>query len=364
MLRAINRYATLALAAGFFTVACSDDDNIPEPELPTTYNFENVDYSGQLQRIQMLDMLVAKIRSTHDGQTVVTASELEGIYKNSNKDLFGTDKDIFSKVAPGDADVFLEYFQQTEALSKERNLLGQNPNIMGGRLISPEGQEPAQLVAKGLMGALLYYQAVSTNGYLGTTKMSADNNTVEPGKGTALQHHWDEAFGYFGAPENYLVTYGKDATTPETKAWFWAGYANEMATLGVDVRADIFNAFIKGRDAINRKDMAARNEAIATIRENWDLLAAAATMHYIKSSLADITAGNNAALYHHWSEGRGFAQALKYNPDSKIGNQHTQLMTLLGNAPANDASLKEHLEAAYELMQATYQFSPEQLSKL
>lgn len=365
MFRSLNRFAVLALSAGLFTVACDDDNVVPsQAELPTTYNFENVDHSGQLQRIQMLDSLVRKISTANDPAVTVTAAELEGIYRNSSGTLFGSSKQIYDKTNPADQNAYLEYFQMVE------NLSGNPANIKGGRLISPEGQEPAQLVAKGLMGSLLYWQAIGNTGYLGDAKMDVDNTSVTEGKGTDMQHHWDEAFGYFGAPHNYLETYGKDATTPETKAWFWAGYANKMAGLGVDVREDIFNAFIQGRDAIGRKDYATRDQAIATIREKWDLLVAASTLHYINSSLDDIAAGNSNALYHHWSEGIGFANALKYNPAKKISDSNfTKLLQLMRESPATASEdelnqFKQDLQSASLLLIEAYGFTPEQVTSL
>ena len=61
------------------------------------------------------------------------------------------------------------------------------------------GIEYTQLIEKGLMGAVFYYQI--TNVYLGDGKMDVDNaDQVDPDNGkyyTTMEHHWDEAFGYF-----------------------------------------------------------------------------------------------------------------------------------------------------------------------
>ncbi|MBW3546502.1 MAG: hypothetical protein KY428_13045, partial [Bacteroidetes bacterium] len=83
MLRSFHRHASLMFAAGLLAVSCTEDDPQPvTPETPTTYNFENVDYSGQQQRIEMLNMLINKVKTANDGQTQVTASELTDIYEN------------------------------------------------------------------------------------------------------------------------------------------------------------------------------------------------------------------------------------------------------------------------------------------
>jgi hypothetical protein len=358
MLRSLNRFTVMALTAGLFTVtSCTDDEN-PTPvvdEVPTTYNFENVDYSGQQQRIEMLNMLIGKVRVANDGQTVVTANELLDIYEN-RINLLGTDKNLADKTAPAAKPAIEALFNQVESLS------GNPDNIVGGYLVTPEGIEPAQMIAKGLMGSVLYWQAVSNDGYLGETKMNVDNTTVVEGQGTKMQHHWDEAFGYFGVPKDFPENTGTaEGATGENKAWFWGSYSNQRAEV-VDVRQDIMDAFIKGRAAIGRNDLAARDEAIATIREKWDLLAAANVVHYINSAL-EYKDTDTGKYYHNWSEGYAFALALQYNPDRKITDAHFEhLLMLFGANP--QAATAEDLQAANLLLQEAYGFTDAQMLTL
>lgn len=354
MLCSFHRHATLILAAGLLAVSCTEDDPQPvTPETPTTYNFENVDYSGQQQRIEMLNMLINKVKTANNGQTQVTASELTDIYEN-RINLLDTDKSLSSKTHETAKDGIYALFNQVEALS------GNPDNVVGGYLVTPEGVEPAQAIAKGLMGAVLYWQATAV--YLGEEKMSVDNTTVTEGKGTAMQHHWDEAFGYFGVPTDFPENDGTaEGATGADKAWFWGSYANQRAGQ-VDIRQDIMDAFIKGRAAINNNDMVARNEAIATIREKWDLLVAANVVHYINTSMQykDTDTGK---YYHNWSEGKAFAQGLRYNPSSKITSEEfIQLHELIGNNP-QEASI-QHLQHANLLLQQTYGFTDAQMINL
>ncbi|AHM60991.1 hypothetical protein D770_13685 [Flammeovirgaceae bacterium 311] len=359
MLRFLNRYTFLALTAGFLAVACEDDDTITTTtEDPATYNFQNVDRSGQLQRIQMLDTLIRKVREANDGETKVTAAELTALYENSAK-MFGTDKNLASKTYDKDGgatkNAIYALFNQVEALS------GNPANVEGGYLVTPEGLEPAQLLAKGLMGSVLYWQA--TDVYLGQEKMNADNSKVTEGQGTAMQHHWDEAFGYFGVPTDFPANEGKDNTkSAEERAWFWGSYSNQRADQ-LDLRQDIMKAFIKGRAAIGRNDMIARDEAIATIREKWDLLVAANVVHYLNSAMKANNEQRTGAYYHNWSEGLAFAYALQYNPERAITNEEfAHLIHLFGANPKE--ATEENLQEANLLLKEVYGFTDAQLLNL
>ena len=79
---------------------------------------------------------------------------------------------------------------------------------VSGAYVTAEGLDLAQLVQKFLHGAVSYAQA--TGDYLsvdlGDSKgLNAQNEEVAAaGKSyTNLEHHWDEAYGYFGAARNY-----------------------------------------------------------------------------------------------------------------------------------------------------------------
>ena len=51
------------------------------------------------------------------------------------------------------------------------------------------------------MGAVFYYRATSV--YLTDEGMEVDNEEIIAGEGTAMEHHWDEAYGYFGASDSF-----------------------------------------------------------------------------------------------------------------------------------------------------------------
>lgn len=369
----------LGLASLLTFTACTEDpvnptNKLPAEEVPTTYNFKNVSYSGQTARIQMLNQLENMAKSANDGTTKVTDDELVAIFTNQSGDLFGSDKDIASKTNAASVAEIESYFIAMDTLS------GKPDNITEGRLYDQYGVEPAQMIAKGLMGALLYYQAVAV--YLGDAKMDVDNLEVEEGKGTKMQHHWDEAFGYFGAPVDYLTNTGSaDTDNPAEKTWYWAKYGNSRAA-AFDVREELFNAFLEGRTAINNHHIALLNEdteaqaealatrdaAIATIRENWELLAAANVVHYINGSLADIEANAAGDFYHHWSEAKAFLNTMVHNPAKTITNAElTELNDLLGNNPKAafaEEGTKAELQQANDKLQQIFGFSVAEMSNL
>ena len=69
------------------------------------------------------------------------------------------------------------------------------------------------------MGAVFMNQAL--NVYFGADKMVVDNTTaVDPSAGkyyTTMEHHFDEAFGYFGTEIDFPSTIPSD---------FWGKYCN------------------------------------------------------------------------------------------------------------------------------------------
>ena len=364
---------SLLSLAGLLTFsACTEDpvspiEEIPAEEVPATYNFENVDYSGQLARIQMLSMLEGKAKEA--ASTAVSAEELNAIFVNNSGGLFGTDKDIASKTASNAVAEMEAYFSSIDTLS------GNTANVIDGRLYDQYGVEPAQMIAKGLMGALLYYQATAV--YLGDAKMNVDNTEVTEGKGTTMQHHWDEAFGYFGAPTDYLTADVPAGTEdPAEKRWYWAHYANGRAGV-IDANEKIFTAFLEGRTAINNHRIATSNNndeaaaealqvrdaAIHTIRENWERLAAANVVHYINSAIGDLAAEEEGNYFHHWSEGKAFLNTLQYNPEKNITDAElAELNELFGNNPKETDSAK--LQQANDKLQQIFGFTITEMSKL
>ena len=80
-------FYTLLIATLLAQVACQNTDST-ELVVPSTYDFENVDYQGQIDRIHMLQELsnVAKSANTLNAPQV-SASKLTDMYQNTLKHL-------------------------------------------------------------------------------------------------------------------------------------------------------------------------------------------------------------------------------------------------------------------------------------
>lgn len=345
----MRNYTLLLLAfLSALAFSCDSDDtqdNTPdEIVLPTTFNFENASYTGQTARILMLDSLERLIKTAHDGTTTLVEQDLKDIYSNASGSLFGSSKDLESKTYESAKATINAYLASAASRS------GNAANIEDGRLIDENGQEIVQMVAKGLMGSVLYYQA--TGSYLTDDKLDgADNATIEEGGYTKMEHYWDEAYGYYGLALTYDGSEAKD--------YFWAKYADSRSSV-YDVRADILNAFIAGRVAITNKDYTERNKQRDIIRQKWEELVAINAIHYINSTIADIDASES--VNHHWSEAKAFAEALLYNPAKVITvSELNELKGYIGTNPASgtNAELKENLQSANSLLQNVYGFSNE-----
>ncbi|OHX65748.1 DUF4856 domain-containing protein [Flammeovirga pacifica] len=352
----LNFKSLISLIAISSVLFSCNDDSDSTPSAKTDYDFANVDYSGQTARIMMLDSLESYIKSGNDGVTKLSAVDMNAIYTNESGDLFGSSKDLESKTANDPtllANVYTQipfYFASAEAAS------GNMDNIIGGRLFDANGHEPAQMVGKGLMGAVLYFQSVSY--YLTPEKLEgADNETVTEGKGTDMEHYWDEGFGYFGATTDYL-------SNEEATKYYWAKYAASRADV-YDVRGDIFNAFIAGRQAISDKDYETRDAQAIIIQNKWEELVAINVVHYANSVISDTELGD---ILHHWSEAVAFATALQYNTSKVITNE--EIAGVLGSLyvedikNANKEALNAQMEAAKAIIKNTYGFSDEVMSNL
>lgn len=332
-----------------------DDDNEPKYEIPTTYNFSNVNYTGQTQRLDMLGEMTSYMKTANTPGTTLDAQKLKDMFANTNNQFTGTGlndsgKQLKNKCFAPDVALFESYFDAI-ALASQSTVAGSN-GVSGvvtsttdpskKYLFNENGFEYTQLIEKGLMGAVFYYQAVSV--YLSDDKVgdAVDNTTVTPGQGTPMEHHWDEAFGYFGVPIDFPAN--------TTGIRYWGKYCNDRNGL-LNTNAVIMNAFIKGRAAISNKDMATKNEQIPLIRDNWEKVSVATAIHYLNDAKAAIA--DDAIRNHALSEAVAFIKALKYNPTKKITD--AQIDEALGYIGSNLYNVTlSNLDNARNLLSGIY----------
>lgn len=317
---------TLSLLAlvSIALVSCDkDDDNTTTTSLPSTYNFKNVSHSGQDQRLDMLSEVSSYVKSTNDG-SAINETQLINMLTNqnytwANADLNSSTKQIADKM-DSEGGIAIGAWIKSLAQLSQNPASGSNGTaglVMSNAgtkqyLFNEKGVELAQLIEKGSMGALSFYQATTV--YFGSGKMDVDNETVEPGDGTEMQHHWDEAFGYWGVPNDFgSAGFVYDESADYDR--FWAKYTNELNSV-LNTNSMMMQGFIKGRNAINTKDYTTRNQSIEDLRNTWEKISAAMAIHYLNGGKADFA--DDALRNHQLSEAIAFLWNVRFSPNQKL----------------------------------------------
>lgn len=345
------------LASSLFFSSCDTEKEVATPkyEVPTTYNFQNVDYSGQTARLSMLGEIDTYIKTGNNGE-VLDEAKMKNMYANVNSAFAAADLNTSGKQLKDKTILTAqaEFEGLFEAVADASLGLGPVAGVEAGVLISNDGTkkylvdakgvELGQVISKGLMGAVFYYQVVE--GYLSTEKIGAavDNTTVKEGQGTKMEHHWDEAFGYFGAPNDF------PANTSGLK--YWANYSNKVdAAIGSNKK--LMDAYLKGRAAISAKDMTAKDAAVATLRTEWEKLVAAAAIHELNAAKKNLS--DQALKSHYLSEAKGFIMGLKYKSDRKLTDaRYTEVINKLGANFYNTTGTD--INAAIDILSTVYEF--------
>ncbi|MES2430460.1 MAG: DUF4856 domain-containing protein [Bacteroidota bacterium] len=330
----------LVIMSAFLFTSCKKTETIyTYYTVPTTYTFDNVDYSEATVRVNMYQGL-----STYLGRGLtrqLSQDTANYLWNNTNAaftseflvNLQNT-KDVLN-ASPlnisGKTSDFADFKKLIDSAVKlsESNTAAGDYNVPGillttnstKRLVNYAGLEFNQAVAKGLMGALQMANIID----LLNKVAGADNNTVTLGTGTAMQHNWDLAFGYASFPKTYdsSIQY---ANTVLDRPLGIGGYYRERGRY-IQAGGKIFEAFRKGRAAITAKDYATRDAAIATIKEYLEKTLAAACYEYANVGM---TGSNWAERFHGLSEGYGFALGLKYRQagSTLTGDNYDKLLNI------------------------------------
>ncbi len=320
----------LPLAATVAFASCTKEEETPTPQeetlnVPSTYAFErngatSVDYSGQTERLDMMAEMMTYVKSGNSLGTVLDGNKVQDMYANANNPFstaFG--KQLKDKTNPNTVSFYEGLF--AEAATASQNASNATPGTAGvlneeypnagtsasaGYLVNENGLEYAQVIEKGLMGDVFYYQASEV--YLSKERMNDDwlnNDGVAEGKNyTNMEHYFDEAFGYFGV-------------TPEfTDGRYWGKYCSsrngDADEFGMaNVNSQMSEAFRTARAAIVAKDLDARNTAIKTILNTWEAVAGNTAANYLSEAIADVDANEMHKKAHHLSEAVGFMLALQ-----------------------------------------------------
>ncbi len=299
--------------------SCQEDPG-PSYTVPTTYAFTDgngnntVSYSGQTDRLNQLSEITTLMGT---GTTAaVSAQDLKDMYANVGDNgnglfSFTSTKQLKNKTFTADQALFESWMDDFAAASQDfaqTAASGQAGVITNGTntyLVDANGVEHKQLIEKGLMGAVFLYQAL--NVYFGPGKMDVDNSTaVDPANGkyyTTMEHHYDEAFGYFGVDTDFPTN------IPNR---FWGKYCNKQdATLNCN--SDMMTQFLTGRAAVTANVLADRDAAIAAIRTEWEEISAYQAITYIDDCLGYF-GSDQAKFLHALAEAYAFAWNLRYAP--------------------------------------------------
>lgn len=401
-----------------------DDPNLQTGEgkiqVPQAYVFDSrfqegessVSYSGQVVRNLLLQDLKAVTDSVgKDGAKAASVEDMLQLYEyddalnlktitttgsvpalESQYSSLSTGKNLVGKISDAPVigynrsadDLVREWFKGISDNSQDSDKLG-----TAMAYTTEDGVDMSQMINKVLIGAVPYYQA--TGVYLNSL-LERDNSEARDGSDpyTAMEHAWDEAFGYFGAARDYsrytddqLAGSVDDFTfdsngdgTIDFKSEYNFGLSRNAAKRdkggsGVDFTTEIFNAFLAGRTAITNQgsvsEISAHRQAAANGMEK---VIAATVVHYINDTLSDMSKlgtdeENLANLNKHWAEMKGYTVALQYNPFKLISDgQLRELHGIMGEAPKYDTpgtnaykTQVANYQRAKDVMQAAYAFS-------
>ena len=361
---------------------CGDDNPAPTATntvtAPDSYQFgsrfdgddvSSVSYSGQTVRNVLIGDIKSTIANAGEG-TSTTAEALVALYTNSSatatllndatiayQDI--STKNLSGKIAP---DNVIGYDMSPDALIRSWFNAVENYDYDQ----TPTGLNIDQMVGKGLLGMVSYYQATSvyfdkvndaTENNATAATSTADDGTVTTKAYTDMEHHFDEAFGYYGAAigyKNMTESERQSSGSATTAAEYttlvnfdWAKYASKRSDVAgcsqsTDLDDTIMNAFLLGRAHISAESpLADIQEQMDIVSTGWETVIAANIIHYaadvkglMVAGASDFNCSMDASCSKYWSEMAPFAMALQFNENSPLTTADlTTLQSVIGMAP-------------------------------
>ncbi|ALO35684.1 hypothetical protein CMT41_13880 [Colwellia sp. MT41] len=300
-----------------------------------------------------------------------------------------------------------------ENLGGERYAPGTDTKI--AVYVNYDGTDLNQLIQKFLLMSVTYAQG--TDDYLNENKgLKADNITGDKDGDknyTSLEHQFDEGFGYFGAARDYLAYNDNEiagkVSSDEDGRSDWNGQHDTNADGKIDLMSEknfgnsinaakrdrgskdnaaatdytkqAMDAFLSGRKLINDNAGTALTEAQMTellgYRDSavdaWERAIAATVVHYINDLHADLakvgtTEFDFATTAKHFSELKGFALGLQFNPYSPITDAQFKAMHVyFKDAPvlvgaADVTAYRADLIKARDILQTALSFDAENVA--
>lgn len=411
----------VAMSLTLGLAGCHGSSNSSEEEGPTTYSFnsrfingaESAQYPGQITRHVLIDdlnttianlepdsrskdQIVALLNNFYqDGTAVLGDQDLllttDPATKQRTYNQIAKEKNLVDKIAGNDSETDHKEWNTgafagwttTTSPSTPNKLIQDMFSMIGDNFVqsfefskpmdpinssetlevyhTQDGLDMKQLVQKFLLGAVTFSQG--TDDYLDDDVngkgLLEDNTSADGGSKpySALEHQWDEGFGYFGAARDYLAYTDKEIAGKDGRPDFENGYHDTNndgaidlvgefnfghsqnaakrdlgSETGTDFTQQAMEAFLAGRALISDADGALSTQELETLKGHrdqavkaWEDAIAATVVHYINDVLQDMdnfVADNGTYSYiahtKHWSEMKGFALGLQFNPRSPL----------------------------------------------
>ena len=385
-----NKLLYILSFALMLMIGCEDNDDTAAEEdnsisTPTEFVFESrftegessVYYNGQVVRQLLINDIKTQC-GTDAGSG--DASTLLSMMANDDESRTILTTTTPSSVQSTYRSISSSHLNDRLSAVADYTIVGYNDNA--GNLISAwvtdlvnngktnaDGLRLDQMIQKTLWGAVSYWQGTSK--YM--SKIPGDDNSVsdDGDPWTAMEHHWDESFGYFGAARDYNTGYSDDTDRKSdpyhdsngdgaidflseyNSGWAVTAAKRDVveASVDYDFTKTIMDAFLEGSTLITNQ---APLEEILVQRDiilnTWEKVVAAVTIHYINDVNddmialypADSTAGPlsdlSADYNNHWAEMRAYALGLQYNDFKVISDADLEaVLTAMGTAPVYPA---------------------------
>ena len=309
-------------------------------DLPETYEFtrdevSTVSYPAQTDRLNQLAEMQSYL-GTADAGELITEQALLDMFANTGNNgggnfSFSSDNQLQDRTFMADLNtaLFETLFADAATASTAGSMGTIAENGTSGlltrevegstMLVDGNGRAFTEVIEKGLMGAVLYneiYNTYLTDNLIGN---AIENVALSVGENyTEQENNIDQAFGYFGAPQDFSSNWPMDR---EEEATFWSKYSNIID--GVDEEAlntnnSVMEAFIATRTAIVNNDPPERNAQRDSLYQRLDLVAAGAAVHFINDSIEALGTENWGEAMYALSNAWGFVNALRYNPQSVL----------------------------------------------
>ena len=347
-----NLFKVLLLSAVVIISSCSSDSGDTDPlsctlaTTPTQYAFtdENgnstVYYGGQAERLGAAEDIYTTLNAdaAYTQAQLISDFDIENISvkfaenAGTNRDKIVSDlHQLFTDYETASAD----FAAGSVAAPGQAGLLPKNSEVGASMYeLTADGWEVDQQYAKMLIGALCLEQ----NAYDYLTKIDLENyndlddSTVNRGYDgdqkwgptyyTKAEHYFDEAYGYVYGLDHHVngdgYNFAGDLNDAIQNDLFLGKYLNkhtgdsEVAS-GNNWRADAYNAYVLGRQAIVENCQDVLDEQITIINTTLSKVVAWHAADYLSKSASDALESNDYSAYNHaLSEAWGFVYSLQF----------------------------------------------------